>query len=710
MLDDLHLTTQGQPLAYRREHAPLHYLFAGRLGPLTMSTTPQPGRPRCLAIRAMRCATLVLFLGPGGMPNTSAQHRLRKQPLVGVYGGTGDNTQQKAIASGVDVLFPSIAWYKPNRFMNNIVKRVRAHGIKVYPSLAVAYDGYQEKHHEFAKLHPEYWEKRKDGRLINRGTEVGLSWGHSEVRAYKAQTIARLVKTSDVDGVLLDYCRYFGQNAGYADVIVSAFRTQFGKDPHKLAPDDPQWIRFRANYVTQFVAELRSALDQIDKSLAIIACVNPDPQDCLNRAMQDWATWLDRGLISGVVTMIYERDTNNSLQQVMLANEAIQGRVPHMPLIAPYGGNLMTPAMLRDGSLKCLATGTRAVGFYRSDSLFKYHLWDTVAEVAQWSLAGLNKSRVNYLLNPDFENNLENWAVGNGHGIGTTQERAKTNMQSLRMRFPGHRSIRQLIDRGFLQGKQALEFSAWLDSSNLSPEASVSIEISTNTRNGKEAFFRIPIETSNQIGWQRVNAQVPVGDSQQLNSIVAGITASAQKGELLVDGLILNLIASKRAAKNLFRVDAPSAITTDQNRNRNLARGQIVRGSSFWDNGYGYDNAVDGDLGNANYGKGAAWHSQRPAVKQWIKIYLPTVEQIGRLRMLNASSESAYRTREYRVEVSTNDHDYTEVARGVLPDNGHTWTVVNVRPIAAKYIKFTGLTGYNRDYAIGLKEIEVYAP
>ena len=58
----------------------------------------------------MRCATLVLLLGLAEMPNAGAQQRASKQPLVAVYGGTGDNTQQKAIESGVDVLFPSIAW------------------------------------------------------------------------------------------------------------------------------------------------------------------------------------------------------------------------------------------------------------------------------------------------------------------------------------------------------------------------------------------------------------------------------------------------------------------------------------------------------------------------------------------------------------------------------------------------------------------------
>ena len=207
-----------------------------------------------------------------------------------------------------------------------------------------------------------------------------------------------------------------------------------------------------------------------------------------------------------------------------------------------------------------------------------------------------------------------------------------------------------------------------------------------------------------------MDAQVPLGDSQQLNLIIAGITATAQKGELLIDGMMLNLLESSQHKKAIFNAAGHVAVTTSKNRNRNLARGQIVKGSSFWANGYGYDNAVDGDLGSANYGKGAAWHSQRPAREQWIKIYLPSIEQIGRLRMLNASSESAYRTREYKVEVSTNDHDYTEVARGVLPDDGHKWTVVNIRPIAARYIKFTGLTGYNLNYAVGLKEIEVYAP
>ncbi len=119
-----------------------------------------------------------------------------------------------------------------------------------------------------------------------------------------------------------------------------------------------------------------------------------------------------------------------------------------------------------------------------------------------------------------------------------------------------------------------------------------SIEISINSQNGKEDFFRIPVETSAQTGWRRVDAQVPLGDSQQLNLIIAGITATAQKGELLIDGMMLNLLESSQHKKAIFNAAGHVAVTTSKNRNRNLARGQIVKGSSFWANGYGYDNLI----------------------------------------------------------------------------------------------------------------------
>lgn len=67
-----------------------------------------------------------------------------------------------------------------------------------------------------------------------------------------------------------------------------------------------------------------------------------------------------------------------------------------------------------------------------------------------------------------------------------------------------------------------------------------------------------------------------------------------------------------------------------------------------------------------------------------------------------------YRTKDYKIEVSTTDLDYHTIATGTLPNDDSTWTEVKIISTPTKYIKFTGLNGYHPDYAVGLKEIEVY--
>ena len=140
----------------------------------------------------------------------------------------------------------------------------------------------------------------------------------------------------------------------------------------------------------------------------------------------------------------------------------------------------------------------------------------------------------------------------------------------------------------------------------------------------------------------------------------------------------------------------------------NVLRGQLVRCSSFWENGFEGFHAVDGNLSADNYGKDADWQSQRPGKNQWLKIYLPRTVSISRIRMLNASAQSAYRTREYAISVSTDDVHYDEIARGTLPDDGTTWTELHLAATRVRYLRFTGVTGYNLAYAVGLKEIEAY--
>ena len=76
--------------------------------------------------------------------------------------------------------------------------------------------------------------------------------------------------------------------------------------------------------------------------------------------------------------------------------------------------------------------------------------------------------------------------------------------------------------------------------------------------------------------------------------------------------------------------------------------------------------------------------------------------------MLNGSYSSVYGTKDYKVELSTDDLNYTQVSNGTLPDDSTTWTQDNITPTPARYIKFTEINGRHFDYTVGLKEIELY--
>jgi len=629
-----------------------------------------------------------------------------RRPLVGIYGGGNNETVRKSIESGVDMLFPSVNWWKQHSWLKAKAEQVHRHGMAIYPSLAMAMDADAKEAHDFARNHPEYLEKTRNGTVLNQFPRYSLSWGYPEVRRFKVQAVTKLVATAGCDGVLLDYTRYLGNDAGYSDVIVKAFKKAYRRDPFAIANDDPQWVKFRADYVTKFVAELRRSLHEVDKDLKIIACVNPDPRRCLEDSMQDWATWLEAGLIDAVVTMIYHRDTNAVLADAMIANDAIRDRVPHIPMIACWGGNLDTLQLLKEGALKSLQAGCPGVAIYRDDAINRLGLWPAIREISQWSPEKLRRLPVNYLLNCGFENGLENWAVGFGEGLEVSSDDPAGGLKCLKVTLPARACLRQLIDRGFFKGKTALRVTGRFDTSGLLENAALRIEVEVHGIDGRERLYRIPVPVRRKAGWHEVQADLPVGDSSRLKFVIVSVIWDRGPGTFRLDDLAMYL-TDRRPDAGRFEVP-PSAAALRNDKGVNLARGQIVKGSSFWENGFGFDNAVDGDLSDKDYGKGAAWHSQRPAKDQWLKIYLPATYLVRKIRMLNASAQYAYRTRDYKIEVSTDDRSYKQVAAGTLPNDGKTWTEVQIRPTPARYIKFTGLTGYHPDYAVGLKEIEVY--
>jgi len=636
-----------------------------------------------------------------------AEKHSNQKRLIGIYASLDDQTLKSAKKSGVDIFYPSITWFKSQSWVAPSVERAHKLGFKVYPSVAAAYDGHGDNPSDFARKHPEYWEKKRDGTLLDRGTQVNLSWGHPEVRKYKVETITDFIVTGGFDGILLDYTRFFGNNTGYCDKIVSDFTEKFGKNPFDLADDDPEWIAFRAAYVTDFVAELRKSLHEHNPKLELIACVGPDPCETLSRAMQDWGGWLDQELIDGVVTMIYERDTNNTLKSIMITNKAIAGRVPHIPMVACWGDNLNTPEMLKEAAMKCFKLDCQGVAIYRSDSIRELNLWPAIAEIARWPEKKIASEKINYVLNPGFENDFEFFAAGYANGVEISRDKIKSGNKSLKFHPDKNSFIRQIIDRGFLKDKNSVKISGFFYAENSDDNDEIFIEANLNYKSGLESFYRVPIKIGQAKQWNWFESNIELDESEELNFILMGIKVSDMEQPLYIDDLELNL-SDEKVSSERYKLNSSDQLENDMG-NLNILRGQVVKASSFWDNGWEPENAIDGDIEGDDNGKDAAWHSQRPPKDQWLKVYLPQPTIIRYVRMLNTSAQYCYRTRDYRIEVSVNDLDYKQVASGTLPNDGKTWTEIEIDPVKAKYIKFVGVNSYHPEYTVGLKEIEAYS-
>ncbi|MAE63513.1 MAG: hypothetical protein CMJ18_04515 [Phycisphaeraceae bacterium] len=656
-------------------------------------------------------------------------------PVIGLYA----NYSQAAEDAGVNILFPSIYYYdfdlaakqysgKESDTWKRHADAAHRGGMKMIPSLAMAIDNppdskMADKTPAWVRDHPQFTEKKRDGSPSRPYGSINLSWGYPEVRAYKVEAVRRGVIRTGVDGVLLDYTRYFGPETGYSDIIVKQFKEKTGRDAFKIPIDDPEWLRFRADYITLFVRDLRKAMDGLEPRREIWACVDPDPQRCLRMSMNDWQEWAELGYLDGVLTMIYENDTNKTLQEAMIANAATRGMVPHIPMIAAgYAGNLVTPRSLREASLNCLKTGTPGVAYYRSDSVEKHNHWVTIKEVSGWDRKTVEAGRYNHFLNPGFEDRFEKWAIGDGRRLRITTDHARTGERSASMAVGHTASIVQIVDKGFLADKSTLEISAWLlqpvapkkgHSADIIDRSAIALTVRVHYKDETEQSFRVPVTVEPGADWQQVRGAVPIRGSDELKFVIAGIEAASplgpfqmDAGTVFVDDIEIGLSnadpTSSAAEVNLS--EAPR----ENKRKINLVRGRCVTESS--NNGANVEgaNAVDGDLSVADHSSHSAWRSGRPAKDQWIKIYLPETYLISRVRLLNNASIYYYRTKSYKLEVSVDDVEYRQIAAGMLPNEGDTWTELNFDPVPARYIRFTGIDGYHHPGTVGLMEMEVY--
>ena len=245
---------------------------------------------------------------------------------------------------------------------------------------------------KFASDHREFWKKDRLGRdSYQIAGNVRLSPTFEQVRAYEVQQILEFVDECSPDGVQLELTlEPADENGvtilGYEEPALQAFEQEYGQSPLELDNSDPRWIDFRCHYVTTFVRELCTALNQLPRPLPLtISVITAAPSDPggYRKIFRDWPAWVQEGLIDAVHLWFREWiDLETLPQQVKDAVDLMAGRRPLIAELSTYHrGALKTAESLREGARLARAAGADAVAVYKSDPIEALNLWSVVEEI-----------------------------------------------------------------------------------------------------------------------------------------------------------------------------------------------------------------------------------------------------------------------------------------------------------------------------------------
>ncbi len=173
--------------------------------------------------------------------------------------------------------------------------------------------------HPFRR-HPDWLTRNTQGSTWN-GREYAFGPGHPGVQEHTFNVAMDLIGRYDLDGLHWDYIRYNGRDWGYNGAAVDRFNRMFRRTG-KPRPDDPKWLQFRRDQVTDLVRKVYlSALadrPSVKISAATIAFA-PGIQERIewptsaaySDVLQDWRAWLEEGLLDLALPMTYFRSPEN---------------------------------------------------------------------------------------------------------------------------------------------------------------------------------------------------------------------------------------------------------------------------------------------------------------------------------------------------------------------------------------------------------------
>jgi len=230
---------------------------------------------------------------------------------------------------------------------------------------------------ELAVNHPEWLTRKRNGgqtSISAAGEVVWLNPFHPQVQQLISNLVLEVVTQYDVDGIQFDDHMSLPHEFGY-DKYTVALYTKETKNSPPANPEDPAWVKWRADKITAFMVQLNQAV-KARKPNAIFS-VSPNYYDFAYKFhLQDWLTWIRKGIVDELIVQVYRPNL-----QSFIANIG-RPEIQEAQRTIPTGIGIMTglrnnPVPMRQIKSQVRAAQERGLGV----AFFYYEsLWDAAPE------------------------------------------------------------------------------------------------------------------------------------------------------------------------------------------------------------------------------------------------------------------------------------------------------------------------------------------
>ncbi|HEY9783358.1 MAG TPA: family 10 glycosylhydrolase [Leptolyngbyaceae cyanobacterium] len=222
--------------------------------------------------------------------------------------------------------------YQDRDPLAEVINAARRVGLKVIPWFEYGFaSSYNLNGGMLLEKKPLWAARDRNGNLLKKN---GFEWMNAldrQVQDFLLSLVLEVVKNYDVDGIQGDdRLPALPSEGGYDQGTVERYRQEFNQNPPQN-PKDRQWLQWRADILTDFLAHLYQEVKAVNPNLLV--SIAPSVYDWgLKEYLQDTKTWMERGIVDIIHPQIYRRDFESYKREIdKLVNEF----TPQLAKLAP---------------------------------------------------------------------------------------------------------------------------------------------------------------------------------------------------------------------------------------------------------------------------------------------------------------------------------------------------------------------------------------